>query len=103
MAHRVFTDSVGRQWDVWSVVPERAERRRDGTPVPESEERRKQQEHQFRVRLGDAWSHGWLCFETVGEKRRLAPIPSDWTEVDDQALELLCAGAKITAHRERLG
>ncbi len=27
MAHRVFKDSLGRTWNVWTVIPSRVERR----------------------------------------------------------------------------
>ena len=78
MAHREFTDSIGRAWNVWSVVPERAERRRKGTETSPAADRRVHQDGEFRVPLGEQWTQGWLAFETKGEKRRLAPIPDDW-------------------------
>jgi hypothetical protein len=86
MAHREFTDGIGRSWNVWSVVPERAERRREGTETTRPGERRHTRDREFRVPLGDPWTRGWLAFETRGEKRRLAPIPDDWDLATDEQL-----------------
>jgi hypothetical protein len=36
---------------------------------------------------------GWLLFETLGEKRRLAPYPDDWTHLSVQQLEESCLHA----------
>jgi hypothetical protein len=103
MAHRVYTDSHGRRWDVWSVLPEYAERRRGtpaaGTPIPPEAERRVQKT--FRVPLGRMWAGGWLVFETKGEKRRLAPYPADWTQLSDAELDRLRLEAVVTTRPTR--
>ena len=36
--------------------------------------------------LPPAWRDGWLMFESDEEVRRLAPIPSDWTDMADAEL-----------------
>jgi hypothetical protein len=36
---------------------------------------------------------GWLCFESQGEKRRLAPVPENWEKADERALVEFCASA----------
>ena len=36
--------------------------------------------------LPPAWRDGWLMFESDDEVRRLAPIPSGWTEMADAEL-----------------
>jgi hypothetical protein len=102
MSHRAYTDSLGRHWDVWSVQPEYAERRRTtpgaGTPVvPERRAR-----NTFRVPLGKTWAAGWLVFETKGEKRRLAPVPPNWTELTDVELDRLRERAMIASTTRRL-
>src|SRR5438045_3358959 len=89
MAHRIFTDSAGRRWDVWTVTPSRAERRRNTETPWTGRERRRVDE--YRILLGGEWVTGWLAFETVGEKRRLAPYPSDWVDMTPAQLEALCA------------
>jgi hypothetical protein len=37
---------------------------------------------------------GWLCFESEGEKRRLAPVPENWDNADERELAHFCASAK---------
>jgi hypothetical protein len=100
MAHREFMDGIGRHWDVWSVVPERAERRQR-----ESDdhvlERRDRENHEFRVPLSEPWTHGWLAFETKGEKRRLAPIPDNWDLGTDEQLHRLLDQAGLIAYKPR--
>jgi len=92
MAHREFTDSHGTRWEVWTVRPEYAERRREAHPeeVPLRERRERAE---FRVPLGSQWVDGWLCFESNNEKRRLAPVPDDWYEMPEAELERLCETA----------
>ncbi|HEV7388466.1 MAG TPA: hypothetical protein VGN73_07645 [Gemmatimonadaceae bacterium] len=63
--HRSFVDTDGVEWNVWEIKPSSVQ----GTgsmlmlqPVVEPYLER-----------------GWLCFESNrGEKRRFAPVPSDW-------------------------
>jgi|SRR5579884_1389308 len=102
MPHRVYTDPTGRQWNVWSVQPEYAERRRttpdSGTRVP-AQDRRVQKT--FRVPLGKVWAAGWLVFETANEKRRLAPVPPNWMELSDAELERLRQQATVTPRPSR--
>jgi hypothetical protein len=43
--------------------------------------------------------YGWLCFETVGEKRRLAPVPEGWDRADDETIEQWCCLAKPVVRR----
>ena len=45
------------------------------------------------------FSYGWLCFETKGEKRRLAPVPEDWDRADDETIEQWCCVAKPVVRR----
>ena len=37
---------------------------------------------------------GWLCFESNGEKRRLAPVPENWNRADEIELADFCDSAK---------
>ena len=101
VAHQCFTDSLGRQWDVWDVVPSRVERRRaEGTWEWGGVERRTRLEH--RARIGERWAHGWLAFESDGEKRRLAPVPRDWHKLTAAELERLCGEAVRVPRSRRL-
>ena len=101
MAHRTFTDSTGRAWDVWTVIPSRVERRRnEGAPPGGNSERRHRDES--RVLLAEEWADGWLTFETRGEKRRLAPFPEEWSELPPPALESLCLAATVVPPSRRV-
>jgi hypothetical protein len=98
MPHRTFRDSQDRLWDVWSVKPMRIERRiRVGLPPGEEGRHR----NEPRMPVGVKWVDGWLAFEADDEKRRLAPIPPDWVELDDAGLEALCKAATAIRHRRR--
>ena len=99
MSYRTFLDSSGRRWEVWLVTPAAAERRKvdrrastGSTPPLEgfadrrrSNDRRK---NTFRrnVVVASEFSNGWLCFESDGEKRRLAPIPAEWDQAGPDRL-----------------
>ena len=101
MACRSFRDSQDREWTVWDVVPSRVERRREaGIAEWSGIERRKETE--FRVLLGPEWTLGWLAFETLNEKRRLAPVPSDWFDKPAHDLEMLCQLAQPVRASRRL-
>jgi hypothetical protein len=103
MGYRVFTDSQGREWQTWDVVPQLAERRaeerrrRDMAP-PSAVERRRASDRRVvagrRPMLSAGLDGGWLCFEARAEKRRLTPIPADWLRCDDDCLENYCRQAK---------
>jgi hypothetical protein len=55
-----------------------------------------------RASVAEEFAHGWLCFETVGEKRRLAPVPELWDRADDETLEQWC-GVATPALRRNTG
>jgi len=52
-----------------------------------------------RMRAGPGLEHGWVCFQSEAEKRRLAPPPSDWGEAADDALEALLGRAEPIPRR----
>jgi hypothetical protein len=66
MAIREFTDSIGRQWRVWTTLPSPS-----GVAL--------------------TLQGGWLTFDTIGERRRLAPVPDGWSDASPRELERLCA------------
>lgn len=37
--------------------------------------------------------HGWLCFETDSERKRLAPVPPNWKHLPKEQMEKLCEQA----------
>ena len=53
--------------------------------------------------LPEAYREGWLVFESVQEKRRLAPVPANWESLPNEALAALCAKASPQLPRTRPG
>lgn len=97
MSYRLFEDSKGTEWQVWDVVPRLEERRTASIPerrveikvIPFADRRRTSRRllQSRRAYLSGSYAQGWLCFESRREKRRLSPIPGDWTTCDDETLE----------------
>jgi hypothetical protein len=86
---RGFTDSTGVEWRVWEVFPTRA-----GMPSgAEALSRTSLKETPF--------ANGWLCFESVDAKRRLAPIPPGWEFASGEILAEFCLQATIVPLRRR--
>lgn len=79
MAHRIFYRQ-GQRWEVWEV--------------------RRRQEHRS---VDPELAEGWLTFESAAEKRRLAPIPEGWEELDDETLVRLCDSAAFVRERGESG
>ena len=101
MAHRTFLDELGREWDVWEVVPTAVERRMAKAPPRASvAERRRVQE--ARVVVPDSLQKGWLAFQSGNERRRLAPIPADWAEMTSDELRELLMRADRRSRARRL-
>src|SRR5687768_6685752 len=108
MTHRTFRDRSGYEWAVWDVYPMAPERRaldrRQGLERgPRLVERRthaeRRQQKLPRVLLGQEFSSGWLCFDSTGIRRRLAPIPPNWTEWNSAQLEEGCLRATPVVRR----
>jgi hypothetical protein len=81
------------------VTPAAAERRKvdrraatsDESPFQGEFDRRRTPERRrgpFRrsISVASEYSNGWLCFESEGEKRRLAPVPPGWDEAGPEKL-----------------
>jgi len=85
MAVREFTDSGGREWRVWDVMPESIH------PQTKTEDY-----------LAAMYQTGWLVFETKAEdeKRRLSDIPPRWSSLPDEELEALLRRAEVTPPRK---
>ena len=101
MSYRIFKDSHGTDWQTWDVVPRLVERRvsdrRSRTAQPQHSDRRSRTDRRIlagpRTLLTSGLDAGWLCFEAQDEKRRLTPIPSDWTRCTVNRLEEYCSEA----------
>lgn len=105
MGLRIFKDSRGIDWQAWDVVPKLGDRRagdrrrESSTEFAASDDRRQTSRERRVVEgrrpvLSTGLGSGWLCFEAQVEKRRLAPIPSDWLGCDEACLERYCMQAK---------
>lgn len=109
MALRRFSDSEGRSWDVWDVVPDRvtpspyAQRRFGDRRCPDPVLLYKGPERRVAERRWTAsrsplgapgMEHGWLVFVCDGVKRRLAPPPEGWERYPEGELERLLARAR---------
>ena len=111
MGYRTFVDRDGCYWQVWDSQPTRVERRlrgsdrRDHKPFPwKGAERRtgadRRMTSQRRITLNEGYGGGWLTFESLDEKRRLIPIPSQWEGLSQGELRALCDRAKRIAKTE---
>jgi len=111
MGYRTFVDSNGSYWQVWDSQPSRVERRLRGSDRRNHKpfawngaERRagldRRQTEQRRITLSAGYGAGWLTFESLEEKKRLIPIPSDWENVSQAELRALCEKARRVAKNE---
>ena len=71
-----FRDSTNVSWTVFEVRRQITSRGGDGSYLP------------------SGFSDGWLCFETIGAKRRLLKYPERWRELGDAELENLLSAAQ---------
>jgi hypothetical protein len=98
MPYRTFIDSLGTDWQVWDIVPRLQERRHSGqsdrrvdTRPIKFADRRAESRRLTETRrsiLRGSYARGWLCFDSDKGKRRLTPIPDDWTTCSDSDLEV---------------
>jgi hypothetical protein len=80
MALRTFVSHDGSLWNVWNVVPTLVHNER-------------------KVSLSTGMTHGWLCFECGGVKRRIVPVPSGWEEWSEAELDSALATAQSVERR----
>ncbi len=105
MSFRTFTDAHGVEWTAWDVVPGALDRRiadRRLLSEPVASERRGGRRRLCAsgpTALTCIFAHGWLCFETHSERRRLIPIPEDWPTCAEQRLVEYCLHAKPVPRR----
>src|SRR6266542_1756006 len=103
VSYRSFYASDGRRWEVWLILPTAAERRAEGrrshaggARVPERRVSRDRRRGSWqRTVVHPEFEKGWLCFETEGEKRRLAPVPKGWNDAGIEQLQDLLTRANL--------
>jgi hypothetical protein len=106
MAHRTFTDAAGVEWTVYDVIPRVDERRaddrrRDSEPDIGTEDRRLDDRRvAVAGHLPSRLTDGWLCFESAGDRRRLQPIPAEWSSMPDAQLTDLLGQARPAGRRQ---
>ena len=110
MGYRSFRDSNGVEWHAWDVIPQLAERRveerRQGRRSIPFQDRRRADRRLIMSRravTASGLSGGWLCFEGGTQKRRLSPIPNDWTRCPDEQLEAYCRSARPVRRSTEIG
>ena len=72
---RKIRDEAGIEWTVYEVNPTAGQWRSIES-------------------LPEGYRRGWLCFESEGEKRRLAPVPVDWDQAGPDKLGTWLQAAK---------
>jgi hypothetical protein len=111
MPYRTFVDSTGADWQVWDIVPRLSERRNSDTDrrveaanIPFSDRRQESRRltQARRSVLRGSYAQGWLCFDNEKEKRRLCPIPRDWTTCSDELLEVYARRAERVTKSDRM-
>ena len=113
MAHRTFVDADGVTWQVWEVAVQPADRirnerataslRRARQTPKKRENLARRLEVELRVAIPAAFENGWLAFASVKGSKRLAPIPTEWMTLSDDALNDLCRQANPTQTPRTLG
>lgn len=102
MAYREFTDADGVRWEAWDVHPTHVERRLAEAAEGAPDRERRVADQGARMQVRPEFAHGWLAFQSRHERRRLAPAPVGWEELDDDALGRLCAQADRIGQPRRL-
>jgi len=87
MNYRRFTDAAGRTWEAWEVDPWAVERRLADDRRDESRDSLdRRRSDQFRLMIPSELRDGWLAFQGLTSKVRLAPIPEGWMLLSDEQL-----------------
>jgi len=90
VAKRQFKTDDGVTWIVWDVHPEDLGRlsydRRASSPSTDGAARADVGSRRAERLVHPELQHGWLCFQSGTQKRRLTPIPVNWHELPDSVL-----------------
>jgi hypothetical protein len=95
--YREFRDSNGTRWRVWEVVPSAVTDEvlsRLPTAVPQNASAEIIERRTVQNERRALWTKGWLLFESVSQRRRLIPIPSNWNLATEAELDTMCQSAR---------
>jgi len=92
MTHRQIIDDEQQLWDVWEVIPSRVEALETPRDPIQPETIRISKPGRRIVVPGELQA-GWLAFQCGEDRRRLAPVPSGWAEMSDDALRRVMLAA----------
>jgi hypothetical protein len=98
--YREFEDSDGTRWRVWEVVPPANTDEvlsRLPTSVPENASAAIVERRNVQNERRALWTKGWLLFESVSQRKRLIPIPSNWNLATEAELDVMCGSARDVA------
>lgn len=103
MTHRKIKDGTGKSWDVWEVYPSAVEQRMSGEhPAVHDGNGGPPERREVRIRVPAALEAGWLAFQAGTDRRRLAPIPDQWSTLsDEQLLHLLGRADRLHGDGQR--
>ena len=87
MSLREFPDAFGRIWQAWDTYPQGADSAGKGDSVlSKYVATRPAQGGSRPTSVRHQYEAGWLTFKFDDERRRLAPIPTQWESADDATL-----------------
>jgi hypothetical protein len=95
MSYRKIIDSTDQAWDVWEVVPSRVRDPRDDHSGRESAPAADAAPARRGIVVPPELQAGWLAFQSASERRRIAPVPSGWDKLPDDALLTLLSTAPV--------
>ena len=86
MSLREFVAQDGRSWQVWETHPAATSKEASATALSRYLSAIDPSGSVQPALVRERFQSGWLTFTSGAERRRLAPIPSDWQNVDDMVL-----------------
>lgn len=102
MSHRVVVDAAGVTWEIWEVEPTLIEKRDAPAETPPGTTGERRRTRSARLRVSPQMREGWLAMRSDTERRRIAPIPVGWAELDDAQLVALVQRAELVGAPRRL-
>jgi hypothetical protein len=101
MDTRTFVDVLGAEWQVWEVYPRLVERRM----MRERRTARRGSDERRHLAVGRPTIPrilgGWLAFQNKHERRRVTPVPDEWEDLSDRALQALLAHSRLSSRPRR--